>query len=316
MQDWTDPTWLAGATAWIDEHADRTGEVEQPHVRPWATALRVPTRDGTLWFKANVPALAHELPVIEVLGARFPAAVPDLVALDEARHWMLMRDGGEQLSDVIERERKLEHWLDVLPLYAELQIAATNDADQLIARGAPDRGLTILAAQYEQLLGRVEGLTDSERAAFQELVPHAASLCDQLASVGIPETIQHDDLHDNNVLTRDGTHVVFDWGDSCVTHPFLTMSVTLEGVIAWGIDDVEDSADLGPFRDAYLEPFTAYATKPELDAALDAALRLGWVCRALTIEMYGSTLSGSAREKELAGMKLRLQLWAAKVAAT
>ena len=77
------------------------------------------------------------------------------------------------------------------------------------------------------------------------------------------------------------------------------MSVTLEGVIAWGVDDVEDSADLRPYRDAYLEPFTAFASKPELDAALDAALRLGWVCRALTVEMYGSTLSGEAREKEL-----------------
>lgn len=316
MQEWTDPTWLAGATAWIDEHAERTGEIEQPHVRPWATALRVPTNDGTLWFKANVPALAHELPVIELLAARFPAAVPDVVALDEGHNWMLMRDGGEQLRAVIERERRLEHWLDVLPLYAELQIAAAADADRLIARGAPDRRLATLAKQYEQLLDRVDGLTDSEVEALRAHLPYAAMLCDELASVGIAATIQHDDLHDNNVLTREGKYVVFDWGDSCVTHPFLTMSVTLEGVIAWGVDDVEDSADLRPYRDAYLEPFTAFASKPELDAALDAAVRLGWVCRALTVEMYGSTLTGEAREKELAGMKLRLQLWADKIPAT
>ncbi len=135
------PHWLASATAWIDEQVERTGEIEQPHIRPWATVLRVPTGDGTLWFKANVPALAHELPVIEVLASRFPAAVPELVALDEANNWMLLRDGGEQLREVIERERKLEHWLDVLPIYAELQIAAAADVDQLIARGAPDRGL-------------------------------------------------------------------------------------------------------------------------------------------------------------------------------
>jgi aminoglycoside phosphotransferase (APT) family kinase protein len=316
MQDWTDATWLAGATAWIDEQVERTGEIEQPHIRPWATVLRVPTTEGTLWFKANVPALAHELPVIEVLGARLPAAVPEVVALDEAHNWLLMRDGGEQLRAVIERERKLEHWLHVLPLYAELQIAAVADVEQLIARGAPDRGLATLATQHRQLLDRVDGLTNSERTSFLALVPHAATLCDELDSVGIAETIQHDDLHDNNILTRDGKYTVFDWGDSCVTHPFLSMSVTLEGVIAWGIDDVENSADVRPFRDAYLEPFTAFAPKRELDAALDAAMRLGWVCRALTVEMYGSSLTGAAREKELAGMKLRLQLWANKVALT
>ncbi|HEX3454255.1 MAG TPA: phosphotransferase [Gaiellaceae bacterium] len=316
MQDWTDATWLAGATAWIDEQVERTGEIEQPHIRPWATVLRVPTTEGTLWFKANVSALAHELPVIEVLGARLPAAVPEVVALDEAHNWLLMRDGGEQLRAVIERERKLEHWLHVLPLYAELQIAAVADVEQLIARGAPDRGLATLATQHRQLLDRVDGLTNSERTSFLALVPHAAALCDELDSVGIAETIQHDDLHDNNILTRDGKYTVFDWGDSCVTHPFLSMSVTLEGVIAWGIDDVENSADVRPFRDAYLEPFTAFAPKRELDAALDAAMRLGWVCRALTVEMYGSSLTGAAREKELAGMKLRLQLWANKVALT
>jgi aminoglycoside phosphotransferase (APT) family kinase protein len=316
MEQWTDTAWLAGATAWIDEHAERTGEIEQPHIRPWATALRVPTADGDLWFKANVPALAHELPVIELLASRSPGAVPALVAFDEARSWMLMRDGGEQLRGVIERERRLEHWLDVLPLYAELQIAATPDVDRLIASGAPDRRLATLALQYEKLLERVDGLADSELAALRRLVPHAAALCEELDSVGIAETIQHDDLHDDNVLTRDGKYVVFDWGDSCVAHPFLTMSVTLEGVIAWGVDDVEDSADLRPFRDAYLEPFTAYASKAELDAVLDPALRLGWVCRALTVEMYASTLTGAARDKELAGLKLRLRLWADKIGTT
>ena len=54
---------------------------------------------------------------------------------------------------------------------------------------------------------------------------------------------------------RDGKHLLMDWGDACISHPFFTLSVTLEGVIAWGLDDVEDSIDTAPFRDAYLAPF-------------------------------------------------------------
>ena len=46
-----------------------------------------------------------------------------------------------------------------------------------------------------------------------------------------------------------------DWGDACISHPFFTLSVTLEGVLAWGLDDEEDSEDTAPYRDAYLEPF-------------------------------------------------------------
>ncbi len=31
------------AVAWIDAHVERTGEVEEVRVRPWATVLRAPT---------------------------------------------------------------------------------------------------------------------------------------------------------------------------------------------------------------------------------------------------------------------------------
>ena len=29
-------------------------------MRPWATAIRIPTSGGTVWFKATIPVLAHE----------------------------------------------------------------------------------------------------------------------------------------------------------------------------------------------------------------------------------------------------------------
>ena len=71
MPPWTDPAWLADAHAWIDERiatagVARAGATEQPHVRPWSTVIRVPTTDGDLWFKANVPVLAYEAGVVEV----------------------------------------------------------------------------------------------------------------------------------------------------------------------------------------------------------------------------------------------------------
>ena len=87
----------------------------------------------------------------------------------------------------------------------------------------------------------------------------------------------------------------FDWGDSCVSHPFLTMSVTLEGVISLGLDDVENSVDLQPFRDAYLEPFTAVRGRGESSTPPSTPrCRLGWICRALTIEMYASAARRTA----------------------
>ena len=106
--------------------------------------------------------------------------------------------------------------------------------------------------------------------------------CEELASYGIPETIQHDDFHDGQVFVRDGRYLLMDWGDACVSHPFFTLSVTLEGVLAWGVDDVEGSeADRAVPR-----PRTSSRSNgrhdEELARAVELALRLGWACRSST----------------------------------
>lgn len=76
---WTDPDWLAGAQGWIDEQTGalglgRTGEVEQPHVRPWSTVLKVPTTAGPVWFKANHGPLEHEAALVTLLAGHVPTS--------------------------------------------------------------------------------------------------------------------------------------------------------------------------------------------------------------------------------------------------
>ena len=65
-QDWTDPTWLAGIVDWARDRLSAhghsiVGPVEQSHVRPWSTVLRIPTDRGPVWCKAAGPGTAHEV---------------------------------------------------------------------------------------------------------------------------------------------------------------------------------------------------------------------------------------------------------------
>ena len=320
MAEWTDPGWLAEAHEWIHEQLSAaglraTGPIGQPHVRPWSTVLRVPTERGDCWFKANIPTCAHEAAVVSVLARERPDRVPELLAVDRERGWMLMGDGGERLREVIAREKSLQRWLDVLPEYAQLQIDIAGDADELVDLGAPDRRLGTLGSQYEHLLDELDGFAESELGPLRALEPRVSEMCDQLSSYGIPETIQHDDLHDGQVFVRDGAYLFFDWGDSCVSHPFFSMAVTLEGQLAWGLDDIEGSEDTRPFRDAYLEPFTRWASSSDLEEAQAIALRLGWICRALNWHRIASGLESPDREESLEGTELRLQLFRAGIGA-
>jgi hypothetical protein len=290
---WVQPGFLAEAAAWIDERLaaagiERAGEIEQPHVRWWSTVMRVPTTAGDLWFKANAPVHAFEAALLPILDRARPGRVPELVAHDSARGRLLMRDAGERLRELVHSAADLHHWEALLPEYAELQLAAAPRRDELLAAGVPDERLAVLPANLERLLadheavmlGCENGVSADEHARLKALLPEFADACRRLAAYGIPETIQHDDLHDGNVFVRDGRYLFFDWGDSCVSHPFHTLVVTMRA-LAYKLGLPPGGPDVHRLRDAYLEPFAAYGSPAELTEAADLAHFTGTAARSL-----------------------------------
>lgn len=280
---WRDAGFLDAAHGWIAARLAENGRsvvagIEQPHVTDWSTVMRVPTEDGTVWFKANDESMRHEAAVTAIVAPLSGGRVPTPVASDPRTGWMLLADAGPRLRDVVAEERSLERWYDVLEACARVQVACEDQVDALLAAGLPDRRLHTLPGAYAALLA---GLDDVDpRLPGPDAI---ADLCDRLAAFGIRETVQHDDLHDGQVFLGSGVHQLLDWGDACVSHPFFTLAVTLEGVIAWGVDDEEGSEDLGPYLAAYLRPYadTYPLTDVELREAARIAMRLGWVCRAI-----------------------------------
>ena len=257
-----------------------TGELDQFHVRWWSTVIRVPATGGDLYFKAVGRGFEFEPPLTATLAELAPDRVTELVAVDTARGWMLMRDAGEQLHDLVGHPADLHRWEDALPRYAELQIAAAPLAVELLAVGVPDVRLSKLPDQLGGLLGGPEARLDAElRERVFAALPGIEAMCSELAAYGIPETIQHDDLHDRQVFVRDGSYVFFDWGDSCVSHPFHSLTVTLRATAA-KLDLEPGGAELRRLRDAYLEPFGAPAE------AADLAYRTGTIARALAWDRY------------------------------
>ncbi len=61
---WSSEEFLAEVEVWVEEAAGAaglvlTGEREQPHVRPWSSAIRFGTDGGDLWFKVNGAGTRH-----------------------------------------------------------------------------------------------------------------------------------------------------------------------------------------------------------------------------------------------------------------
>jgi hypothetical protein len=283
--DWTRTEWLAGARAWVEACLTErgvtiTGEIEQPHLQWWSTVLRVPTSDGSVFFKASHPSGAFEGPLTALLADLHPARTAELLAFDRKRAWMLTRDAGLRLRDAFDGRLQLAEWERLLPDYAALQIDLAPRADELRALGVPDLRLEVLPSLLEQaaaegdLLTRddEDGMTADEQRALCDGLPAFQELCGRLGTLGIPASLQHDDLHDGNVFVRGGDHVFFDWGDSSVSHPFHTLVVTLRAT-AYKLGLAAGGHEIVRLRDAYLEPWTSLASRGELVAAAGLARR-------------------------------------------
>ena len=271
MTRWEGEAFLAEARAWIEATVTATGEIEQPHVRPWSTVLRVPTSGGAVFFKAALPELAHDVVVTRTLARLRPDLVLAPLAVDLDRKWMLLPDGGERLRELIAREPRPRPWYDVLPAYADLQLASPDGLDGMVEQGLPDLRLGRITETAERLAAEL-GEQAPARGRF-------ATLCAELAAFGIPETIQHDDLHDGNVFAGEGGYRIFDWGDSVAAHPFLSLVVALRG-IAYRFELGDGDPELERLRDAYLERFSEYGKPAELRRAAALAEPLGMLSRA------------------------------------
>jgi Phosphotransferase enzyme family len=277
---WTEPEWLAGAEAWIRERADVAGELDQFHVRWWSTVIRVPTLSEDLYFKAVAKGFMFEPPLTAKLFELKPDRVTAVVDVDVERGWMLMRDAGRRFREIVNNPADLRHWELALPRYAELQLAAAPLADELLAVGVPDARLSVLPDQLREVLAQpVRGLTPAQQERVLKALPEFEAMCRELAAYGIPETIQHDDLHDGQVFLRDGRYLFFDWGDSCISHPFHSLTVTLRANAArLGLEP--GGPELQRLRDAYLEPFG------DLQKTANLAYRTGTVARALAWDRF------------------------------
>lgn len=230
--------------------------------------LRVPLADGVAWFKACEPVQAFEPRLTAELFARWPDRVPEVIADDEERAWLLLADAGTPVGTL---GNPPETWLAALPRYAELQLGEAAHADEHVARGVPDLRLALLPERYEELLQ----LELPEAPSLRKFAPRFAELCTELASYGVPETIQHDDLHHANLYVEGESLRVLDWGDACVSHPFASLVVTFRFL--------EERTKLSPddpwfarLRDAYLEPWGE-----GLREAFALALRVGAFARAI-----------------------------------
>ncbi|BAZ15896.1 hypothetical protein NIES4071_77690 [Calothrix sp. NIES-4071] len=295
---WARVGWLKSATQWIDEQLlelnyQRLSPVEC--IKSWGIScvLRVNTTGGKIYLKesSTLPLFCNEPVVTTELGNLFPTHIPNVLSIDTGRHWMLLSDFGEPIG----RDAPIKLQKDIYKLLAQIQIKSVQYIDNLLSTGCLDRRLDWLATQIDILFNdeiALSQLRADEIKQLQNSAPYLKDLCSQLASYNIPQTLIHGDLHLGNVAAYKDSYLIFDWTDSCISHPFFDMIG-----LFFSRKKKPNLSAIKVLQEEYLAQWTAYEPMSRLQEAWTLAKCLSALHHAVTYQHIIACLEPRAKHE-------------------
>ncbi|HEX7538508.1 MAG TPA: hypothetical protein VF391_16080 [Dermatophilaceae bacterium] len=235
----------------------------QVHDRPWSHVVAYDLRyadraHSRVWFKRNGIGTRHEPALILALGSLVPDLDPEVLAVDTGHAWSLTRDAGPTWRSAFGVADQWHLWEEILQRYAAAQLSLAARRASLKATGIPERSPATLPGQAAEVVAELTGLgagsgglSTAGAEALAARLPAYGQGCRDLDATGIPWSIQHDDLHSNNICgpgagkdpatgSAPGSRII-DWGDASVGHPFGTLLATLRSLAFHGDCDVDRS---------------------------------------------------------------------------
>ncbi|WP_158618892.1 phosphotransferase [Legionella qingyii] len=271
------------ALLWAQNHLNQQGYSIQGSSKliqntSWAKVYQLATTRGYLYLKQIPESFAIEPNLLLYLRSFFPALVPEVLAHNPNLRCFLMSDRGTPLKKQLAINFQVDLAREALKSCAEIQMGLISQIDSLLALGVPDWRLPNLPELYFKLLDDTEflihdGFTSNERQHLISLHPRFAGLCQQLGQYSIPETIEHSDFHENNILCQAQHLTIIDWGESVLSHPFFSLISFLVNMMrAHQMND--QNKTYRQLRDSYLGYWHAFESQERLLNAFALAKRL------------------------------------------
>lgn len=306
---WTSPAWSAELDRWVADALSRhgvamTGTPVVHKLRPWAVVYAVPTDRGRFFAKQNCAGQLFEAGLLSVLNDVVPGRVLSPAALDTERGLLLLPDGGPVLSTLAAHD--IDVWCRVVAEWADVQRAVVSHVDALRGVGVtevPTASVAELVAARAEALHMLphsdpRHLDEDGVALVRRTLPDVLGWAEAVRALGLPTTLNHNDLHANNAfvpVAADAPLRFFDLADSVLGDPLATLLVPLD-VLGTDWDAGPSDPRLRRVADAFLEVWSDLVPIGELRSVLPAALHLArmhrheswWRCAP---HLYGEALT-------------------------
>jgi hypothetical protein len=229
------PGWIHEVLDWVGRQApfgstDGIRQLQQWNASSASYLLQLSSKNKTSWWLKIVnPTHSAEYRVTLSLTSIFPEYLPPITSSHDLWGAWLMEDGGPSMENR-ELSEPSTAW-SLSRRLAELQEASVSQIQRLIESGCTNWNLERIYNGVAAALPLIEEAMEAQdipgvprlgRSRLDELCEATEEACYRLGSVGIPDSLIHNDLQLENIIGRPARCRFIDWDQAGTGNPFLT----------------------------------------------------------------------------------------------
>jgi hypothetical protein len=224
--------WFGEAVRWTEHVTNRKLAGGSAHEqfnsgRGFALICFLMENGQRYWLKATGWPNEHEYEVTACLSTLCPACLPILVATRKEWNAWLMKDAGAPQagtwsSSLFNRAARC---------IVQLQQGSIQHTDSLIAAGAIDQRPSVLRMHIDQIMEYLAEAMSRQTSTkstplselrILELGVMVRDACIRMESLGVPNSLLHNDPNPGNILFAENSCVLTDWSEAAVGIPFIS----------------------------------------------------------------------------------------------
>ncbi len=268
---------------------DKTGRVEGIVSTPYSEVRKITQGEAVYYLKKTPAPLFVEAETLNFLHEVDPTfAIPKLVDADKDNFCFLLKSCGEQtLRALFATQMDIDLLKRSISEYQRIQKSCIPHIPELLEMGVQDWRLSRLPDVYERFVSDDVSLTkwgiDSDiRKKLRTLKGAFAGLCREIAAYNIPDTLNHSDFQENNMVIDSATGAVsiIDWGEVSIS-PALWSAVGCFKKTCWRYKITPDHSAYQTLRQHVMAGWGI--AEKDIDPVFKSISTLDWIYYALSL---------------------------------
>ncbi|WP_419420688.1 phosphotransferase [Legionella sp. D16C41] len=264
----------------------------------YSVVYKITTNQETLYLKQTPKSLFLEPKTLTYFNKQTCQNIPKIIAENKILNCFLMTSCGEEsLRHLFKRKVDLNLLNLGISNYTKIQRTLESKLPQLLALGIPDWRLEKFPSLFFKLIEQKEllindGLSEKEINQLNESYKTCVNLCEVLSQYQLPETINHCDFHENNMLLNKTTNEIsiIDWGETVISHPFFSLNGCLWNITYFN-EVKQDDKIYKELQRQCITPWLELYNEQQLLESLTITNQLNGIFAALSYErIYNATM--------------------------